>query len=209
MRLLSNVVRTLDSLDWSDLASTHETIEEVLAELYESRESLREEMATLGDSELEQQEELSHETTTHFKWYVHKGLSPRYKVWIHEYKERGLRRSGYAEVPHDHRYWFTSLVLLGGFEHHIYRVEGAGDSDCFESIEEVRSSECRKGTVYTVDPTMVHALSRIAEPTLTVVVRSGAVRPYSQTFDVESRKVTKYFPLSSRLANLKNIVALI
>lgn len=64
----------------------------------------------------------SHETSTHYKWLLYRSYSPRFTVWLHDYKTDETRGPGYAQVPHNHRYDLCSMVLAGGYDSLQYDV---------------------------------------------------------------------------------------
>jgi hypothetical protein len=139
-----------------------------------------------------------HETTTHYKWFVHYDEELRYRVWLHQYKPLGERAAGHAAVPHNHRYSLASVILDGGFTHHFFERSEDGVT---EMIQERRSY--LPGDVYSVDWQQLHMLSGLRDHTLTLVVESPAARHFSEAFYGESgdpRLFYDFVELHSRLS---------
>jgi hypothetical protein len=206
---LNTFINQLDSFDWLDLASTHLKIEKLLHHINVNRCSFKESLSNVSLSELKRRADLSHETPSHYKWHVHKNLNLGYSIWMHEYKARSTRRPSYVEIPHNHRYWFTSLILAGEFQHQIYDVNYLKQDNFYKGIKLMDNSRFDRGRVYTMSPQTVHSIDNVVQNTLTLVVRSIGVNPYSESFDLESKQITKHTPFSSRLDNMASIIDLI
>lgn len=208
--MLIELAATLDSLNWDDMLATSSRLEQLLTRINNSRQALRDAFRSIPRERLEDIADLSHETTTHYKWYVLGDPKRRYIVWLHDYKPESLRRPGYAEVPHNHRYWFTSLILAGGFRHHIYKVvRNELDPHTYKSIDLIATSSHEKGTIYSIDPETVHSLSELKEPTLTLVVQSRPYKQYSEVFSLHDHKIQHYYAFSSRIDTFSDIIDLI
>lgn len=203
------IIETLNSFDWNNLEATYRQVAELLRQVNLNRDLLRAEFESVGLHELQRRIELSHETATHYKWYVYKEPERGYVIWLHEYKSAALRRMGYAEVPHNHRYWFSSLILAGGFQHYYYSPDRIEDGSSFITMPVLEETYRTAGDVYTVDPDRVHSIAQLEEPTLTLIIRSRGVRDHSESFDLQTSAITRYYPFSSRIANFKQITDLI
>jgi predicted metal-dependent enzyme (double-stranded beta helix superfamily) len=126
---------------------------------------------------LEKRQLSCHETATHFKWFLHYSERRRFKVWLHQYKNAGERKIGFAEVPHNHRYSLASVILSGGFSHHCFER-----NDGVLTEHEGARRRYGPGDAYTVGWREVHKLSGIDERTLTLVVESAPVRNFSEAY---------------------------
>ncbi|HEV2790768.1 MAG TPA: hypothetical protein VGV69_05670 [Solirubrobacterales bacterium] len=135
------------------------------------------------------------EKTTHYKWFLAAAPDSSFEVWLHEYKPSELRRTGHATVPHNHRFWLTSLILRGGFEDTRYVRAEEG------SIEPSEHRSLRPGNTMVVDPEEIHALSGLRDSTISMVVQSKPVRSYSEVF--ENGEVRRYSDLEAKLAELR------
>lgn len=207
MTILSGLFEELDNLDWTRNELAMSQVASLLEKVDARREEVREELSSTQRAELERRAARSHETSTHYKWYLHDNPSVGYVVWLHEYKGVALRRPGFAEVPHNHRYWLTSLILAGGFQHNLYSVETEGDDILHISVR--AESDLSKGTVYSVDSDDIHALSEIQDPTLTFIVQSPAAKSYSEVFNSNTMRVERHVPFSSRIDSFKSLVRVI
>lgn len=191
---MSSIVPDLGCLDWDERRSAHAEAELRFAQLGAEdaiarlRGALREEV-DVGRSV---------EKTTHYKWFLGRGEGGCFELWLHEYKPARLRRAGHATVPHNHRFWLTSLILRGGFVDTRYaRTAGGGDGQ----IEPVATRDLDPGETMVIDPEEIHSLSELREGTLSLVVQSRPVRSYSEVF--EGGEVRRYSDLEAQLAGLR------
>ena len=198
---MREIIGGLDALDWENLNEAHKGAEGLLAYINSRRELLHAEFLSHSFEERLRRTRLSHETSTHFKWYMHRSAELGYEIWLHEYKSKEFRKPGYAEVPHNHRYWFTSLILTGSFKHHIYRVERAPQENLLRSMTVTKQLHYNAGDIYTNAPDVVHSIFEIEEPTLTLLIRSRAVKLYSESFNSDNNKITRYYPFSARIGD--------
>jgi hypothetical protein len=203
MSNMSALMVDLAALDWDEPGVAHRDAQALFAQI-EDPGSLLEDARSLPPERTEF--DRSAEKTTHFKWFVADDPHGRFALWLNEYKPASHRRTGHAEVAHNHRFWFTSLLLSGGFTNDIYRAR----SDA--SLELERSLDLRAGDTFVVDPDEVHALRELRDGTLTLLVQSRPVRSYSDVW--EAGKVTRYHDLPSsrrafnqRLAELSTFQA--
>ena len=84
---------------------------------------------------------------------------------------------GHAEVPHNHRYSLASVILNGGFLHHVFERHGAH----LREVAAVRRTY-QRGDAYAVRHNEIHKLSELCDGTLTLVVESPLVRHFSEAF---------------------------
>lgn len=196
----ADYLASLNTLDWSELSSTYTSVDKLLRHLDSQRHLLIKYLEMTDHKELIRRIDLSHELTTHYKWFIHKDISARYSVWIHEYKNKALRRLGYAGVLHDHRYWFSSLVLCGGFTHTFYSLNKSLDASSFDERWVGDEKRFIRGNVYTMNPDMIHSIEEIEDPTITLVIRSKAIKPYSNEYDLNSKSIVHHYPLPTRAA---------
>ena len=184
----------LRSLDWRDRSAAHENAAAYLTDL--APESVLSDLR--GDLE---RIDLSRsvEKTTHYKWLLAAPPNEGFELWLHEYKPRELRRTGHATVPHNHRFWLTSLILRGGFTDTRY-VRAPGEP-AGAAIEPVGNRSLRPGETMVIDPDEIHSLSGLEDGTLSLVVQSEPVRSYSEVF--EDGQVRRYSDLEARLAGLR------
>lgn len=193
------LIRSLNQIGWGDLPEAHRRVEELLRDINSNRELLRQEFASHTPQRRQRISRYSTEPSTHYKWFVYKQPEIGYEVWVHEYKLKEYRKPGYAQVPHNHRYWFSSLILGGGFKHRFYDIErGTKEESSFTDINIVGEHFYDKGNVYTLNPDTIHSITDIADPTTTFIISSKAVKQFSEEFDVSTRRIVRHNPFSTR-----------
>lgn len=190
---LTQVLGRLSRLEWSDRPRAHALAQSDFGELNVPLllDELREQPAAIDA-------ERSVEKTTHYKWFLGQAADRGFELWLHEYKPRGLRREGHATVPHNHRFWLTSLLLRGGFSDTRYARAESGDEAL---ITPVADRSLQAGDTMVIDPEEIHSLSGLHDGTLSLVVQSRPVRSYSEVF--ENGEVRRYSDLEARLAELR------
>lgn len=162
---------------WNPAGYIDDSVLNLLRELNADPAVLHRQIASWASEDLELRSLSSHETATHYKWFVYYHEKLTYRVWLHQYKPAAERMPGYAEVPHNHRYSLASYVIAGGFDHHVFARKG---EDLVEVLAE--RTKLDAGDAYLVHCDQVHKLSSLQERTLTVVVESPVVRHYSEAF---------------------------
>jgi hypothetical protein len=173
----------LDLLEWRPAGYLDPGVLELLAEVGRAPQILWDFISSWDLGNLETRQLRCHETSTHYKWFVHYHDDLRYRIWLHQYKPAPERRSGYAEVPHNHRYSLASLILSGQFKQHFFDVVAG-------RLTEI-PDECAahsRGDVYSIDWHRVHKLSGVSDRTVTLVVESPVARHFSEAFYSESAR---------------------
>lgn len=150
---------------------------ELLADLGRRPHLLWDFIGSWDEGDLETRQLRCHETSTHYKWFVHYHENLRYRIWLHQYKSADERRDGYAEVPHNHRYSLASLILNGQFKHHFFDLVSGNLVEAHH-----RCVAYSRGDVYSVDWRCVHKLSGLSDHTMTLVVESPLARHFSEAF---------------------------
>jgi len=128
----------------------------------------------------------SHETSTHYKWLCHRDPERRFTVWLHQYKPTTMRRPGHANVAHNHRYDFSSLILVGALTEQQYAEPAT------PPLRLIDERTLTAGQTYSVLADEIHAMSGIEDGTLTLVVEGAPVRHHSRVYDVTTGDVTCY-----------------
>jgi hypothetical protein len=183
-----NFLQDLERFEWSPAGHIDPGILELLSEIGRNPELVGDAVTSWRANNLDKRQLYCHETTTHYKWFVHYHDELRYKIWLHQYKLRSERNFGYAEVPHNHRYSLASVILRGGFIHHLFaRTENGLD----ELVRERRSFS--RGDAYAVDWRRPHKLSGLDDHTVTLVVETPAVRHFSEAFYEKSGKPSLFY----------------
>jgi hypothetical protein len=167
----------LELLDWHPAGHMDPGVLELLANLGRRPHLLWDFINSWDEGNLETRQLRCHETSTHYKWFVHYHENLRYRIWLHQYKSADERRSGYAEVPHNHRYSLASLILNGQFKHHFFDLVSGVLVEAHQRCEAYS-----RGDVYSVDWRHVHKLSGLTDHTMTLVVETPLARHFSEAF---------------------------
>lgn len=188
----------LAAVSWAD-AQSGATDSEAVVKDADLATCVSAEVATWTQHGINGRELLCHETTTHLKWFVAYSAANGVVMWIHQYKPNAME--GYARTIHNHRYWFVSAILYGGYDHLFYDV--ASGQPQLRHREQYRAP----GT-YVMDADSFHSLESIVSPTLTLIVQGPAVRSLSQVFShSDGRDPTSYPDFNARTGQLVEDVA--
>jgi hypothetical protein len=177
LKTFRDFLKRLEVLEWRRDGQLDPDVLEVLAEVGRQPRLVYEVVSAWSLTGLEKRQLSCHETSTHYKWFLHYHERLRYKVWLHQYKSAQDRSAGYAEVPHSHRYSLASVILSGGFRHHYFETNNG-------TLTEPQGTLRRygPGDTYAVDWQEVHKLSNIDEHTFTMVVEGPTVRHFSEAY---------------------------
>lgn len=177
MECFQDLLPRLERLEWSPVGHIDPGVLELLAELGREPRLIQEAVRSWGVKDLDKRQLRCHETSTHYKWFIYYHEKLRYRIWLHQYKVLSERRLGHAEVPHNHRYSLASVIVRGGFLHHLFEQT---DGELVELAHQRQSYS--QGDAYTVDWQRLHKLSKVSDHTLTLVVESPVVRHFSEAF---------------------------
>src|SRR5712691_7292365 len=167
----------LQLLEWLPTGYIDPSVLELLTQIGHEPRLVQEVVSSWAIKNLDKRQLRSHETSTHYKWFVHYHRKLHYRIWLHQYKLRNERKVGHAEVPHNHRYSLASVIMRGGFDHQFFEQI---DGELVEQVHERRSYA--QGDAYTVDWQRLHKLSALSDHTVTLVVESPIVRHFSEAF---------------------------
>lgn len=99
------------------------------------------------------------------------------RLRLHLFKDR------YLDLPHNHRWTFTSLMLRGGYTHFVY---GPCAEDTPPAVARRMTPTCvqaiQKGEIYTLDHTVVHSLAADSSA-VTLVLRGPVMKDRAVWFD--------------------------
>jgi hypothetical protein len=144
----------------------------------------------------------SRETTTHYAWCLRDEVGDPFSVWLHEYKPAADWRPGYADSVHNHRYHFCTTILSGGYTHQRFAVELTPAGDGIAAAVLRRSTDCPEGTGGYLLAHEFHRIPTARPGTLTVLVKSRAVRPWSLSWDPDTGRSHQHVPVENRLGDL-------
>jgi hypothetical protein len=198
LKSFDDFLRGLELLEWSPAGYIDPRLIRLLDQVVREPHLVAEVISSWNSKDLDKRQLRCHETSTHYKWFVSYHKKLRYRIWLHQYKLRGERNIGHAEVPHNHRYSLASAILQGGFVHHYFERTS---KSVVELVQE-RRSYCR-GDTYVVDWRRLHKLSGLSDHTVTLVVESPVVRHFSEAFYGDSSKPSLFYDfagLHSRLS---------
>jgi hypothetical protein len=145
--------------------------------------------------------ERSRETTTHFAWCLRDEPDEPFTFWLHEYKEQRDWRQGYADSVHNHRYHFCTTILRGGYQHERYTAT-LGTTELITSAELLASTACPVGASGCLLASDFHRIPRAVDGTMTFLVKSREVTPWSLSYDPLTRASQRHVPVESRLIEL-------
>jgi hypothetical protein len=146
----------------------------------------------------------SRETTTHFAWCLRDVPDEPFTFWLHEYKEQRDWRAGYADSVHNHRYHFCTTILRGGYLHERYAATINPATDLIGSAELVTSTPCPVGASAFLLASDFHRIPRAADGTMTFLVKSREVTPWSLSYDPDTCESHRHVPVETRLEHLVN-----
>lgn len=144
----------------------------------------------------------SRETTTHFAWCLRDEPAEPFTFWLHEYKQPRDWRAGYADSVHNHRYHFCTTILRGGYLHERYSAAISPETSLIASTELLTSTPCQVGASESLLASDFHRIPRAVEGTMTFLVKSREVTPWSLSYDPLTHESHRHVPVESRLSRL-------
>ncbi|RKT56350.1 hypothetical protein [Saccharothrix australiensis] len=166
------------------------------------KEELRAHLHALSPREEMRVAARSRETTTHFAWCLRDEPAEPFTFWLHEYKPQRDWRRGYADSIHNHRYHFCTTLLTGSYLHERFTARLAADGRSIEDTTLLRSTHAHEGDSGTMLSHEFHRIPKAADDTLTFLVKSRAVSPWSLSYDPDTRTSHRHVPVESRLEEL-------
>jgi hypothetical protein len=144
----------------------------------------------------------SRETTTHFAWCLRDLPGEQFTFWLHEYKPQHDWRPGYADSVHNHRYHFCTTIVRGGYLHEDFRADLDPVTGMIIDVALRQSVPCEVGAVGSMRSSEFHRIPLAHDDTLTFLVKSREVTPWSLSFDPVTRTSHRHVPVESRLGEL-------
>ena len=146
----------------------------------------------------------SRETTTHFAWCLRDQPAEPFTFWLHEYKPQRDWRHGYADSIHNHRYHFCTTILSGSYLHERFEARLSPNGRAIVSTALLHRADCPSGTSGTMLAHEFHRIPKAADGTMTFLVKSRAVNPWSLSFDPDTGLSHRHVPVEARLEELTN-----
>jgi hypothetical protein len=168
------------------------------------RTDLRTHLLALPDEQATAVASRSRETTTHFAWCLRDQPGEPFTFWLHEYKEPRDWRAGYADSVHNHRYHFCTTILRGGYQHERYSAALSPETSLIASTELLTSTPCPVGASESLLASDFHRIPRAVDGTMTFLVKSREVTPWSLSYDPLTHESHRHVPVESRLSQLVN-----
>jgi hypothetical protein len=168
------------------------------------RTDLRAHLLALPNEQADAVIKRSRETTTHFAWCLRDRPDEPFTFWLHEYKEQHDWRAGYADSVHNHRYHFCTTILRGGYLHERYFATMSAETDLIASTELLTSTPCAVGASDSLLSSDFHRIPRAVDGTMTFLVKSREVTPWSLSYDPTTCESHRHVPVESRLSRLVN-----
>lgn len=188
--------------DLSERWDTVDTWFETWAQRPGLRDDLRRHLLELPNEQAAAVIRRSRETTTHFAWCLRDVPGEPFTFWLHEYKEQRDWRVGYADSVHNHRYHFCTTILSGGYLHERYAATINPGTELIGSAELKTATPCPVGSSAFLLASDFHRIPRAADGTMTFLVKSRQITPWSLSYDPATRESHRHVPVESRLAHL-------
>jgi hypothetical protein len=166
------------------------------------RASLRRHLLELPTDQADLMIKRSRETTTHFAWCLRDVPDEPFTFWLHEYKEPRDWRVGYADSVHNHRYHFCTTILRGGYLHERYSATINPSTELIASAELTDSTPCETGASAFLLASDFHRIPKAADGTMTFLVKSRQITPWSLSFDPCTHESQRHVPVECRLTQL-------
>jgi hypothetical protein len=166
------------------------------------RSKLRNHVKDMPADEAEAMISQSRETTTHFAWCLRNRPDEPFTFWLHQYKQQHDWRAGYADSVHNHRYHFCTTIVRGAYLHERYQAELDPVSKMISSTALLHSTPCESGAVGMLLASDFHRIPVAADTTMTFLVKSRQVTPWSLSYDPATQTSHRHVPVESRLDDL-------
>lgn len=144
----------------------------------------------------------SKEATTHFAWCLLDRPDDGFALWLHEYKPCRNWLPGYANSVHNHRYHFCTTLLSGAYLHERFTAELDEHATAIRSVSKQRSTRCAEGISGYLLSHEFHRIPYADDGTMTFLVKSRMVTPWSLSYDPETGLSQRHIPMRNRLADL-------
>lgn len=177
----------------------HNWIQHCVSQLHAIRDAdnaLLNYLQELSDQQREDLFDGSHDVSTHYKWLVYRNTSPRFTLWLHEYKSAEQRGPGYAQVPHDHRYDIVSLILTGGYIATTWQLRDT-------NAPVTHDITYTKSDIMSLDSAKIHSLRDIFPGTRTLVIEGPTIKHYSTAYSTDHNQDRTFPDFTARWPTLR------
>ncbi|RNH97609.1 hypothetical protein EEZ25_30135 [Micromonospora aurantiaca] len=172
---MASVVAPLRTIDWEDADVVEESCRKALEYLNENREILRKALHDLPNRPelLALCEHPNDEDTAELGQQLDKLVlyqdETDFRVRMH------IFWSGCADLPHNHRWSFASMIMKGQFRHSLYGLETYEDTMQLPIPKPLQVRLERVGSIYALHHTILHALVA-EENAVSLFIRGPAVK---------------------------------
>lgn len=164
--------------------------------------TLRAHLLNLPPEQADEVSSRSRETTTHFAWCLRDVPGEQFTFWLHEYKPQQDWRPGYADSVHNHRYHFCTTIVRGGYLHEGFQADLDPITGMITSVALRQSATCEVGAIGSMLASEFHRIPMAHDDTLTFLIKSRPVTPWSLSFDPVTGVGHRHVPVESRLGEL-------
>jgi hypothetical protein len=201
---LTELADRLDGVE-TPLANRWELVEECFESWVDRPDllgTLRAHLLNLPPEQVDEVSSRSRETTTHFAWCLRDVPGEQFTFWLHEYKPQQDWRPGYADSVHNHRYHFCTTIVRGGYLHEGFQADLDPITGMITSVVLRQSATCEVGAIGSMLASEFHRIPMAHDDTLTFLIKSRPVTPWSLSFDPVSGVGHRHVPVESRLGEL-------
>lgn len=180
---IASVVEPMRSLDWEDV----DAVEAVGRKVFETVDADRSILRSALENVADRPDLLT--LCEHPDVEVTVGQGQQFdKIVIYSDSESGVRVrlhvfwDGSYDLPHNHRFSFTSMILKGRLRHSLFGEAGPDDAMLRSPLKPLLVREEHPGSIYALHHSMLH--STVAEPqSVTLAFRGPASRERSFIVD--------------------------
>lgn len=165
----------------------------------EFRLDLRDYVRSVPEAELTAR---ARETTTHFAWCLLDEAASDFTLWLHEYKPQHDWRPGYADSVHNHRYHFCTTLLHGRYLHERFDATVSAESGLITSVTSIERITCETGSSAMLLAPEYHRVGRVADDTMTFLVKSRPVAAWSLSYDPARGVTHRHVPVENRVGEM-------
>jgi hypothetical protein len=161
-------------VDWTDLDKAHQNNAAFLAALSADTDALRQLVdGVRTDPRLW---DMCEHNRLFDKLVLHDAPERNFRIRLHVWSDMEVA------APHDHRWSFTTRLLVGTYEHVLYHVVEKTDDGGAPAFEPRFRTTERSGDSYTIHHDVVHATTTQAH-TVSLLVRGPAEKSVSRRMD--------------------------
>jgi hypothetical protein len=107
---------------------------------------------------------------------------------------------------HNHRYHFCTTILRGRYVHERFTATLDSSGTEITSATLLRGGVCEAGEAGMMLSDQFHRIPKAEDGTMTFLVKSRAVRPWSLSFDPATAISRRHVPIEQRLGLLAKVI---